>query len=119
MSASTSGDMHGTAVACCECTRAASFQGRVEFPAGHEFIRRRANACSSHLVEMVQGLREWARASRFADGILTVLAIDPYGLARLMALGVADPGFVFYSAPISWRGEADRPEKESSHGWRR
>jgi hypothetical protein len=104
------------AAACATCTREASFQARVEYPPGHEFIRRRANACSSHLVEIVQTLRGWARASQLAGGMLTVLAIDPYALPRLMALGVADPGLVFYSVPISRGGGAARQAEGIHHG---
>jgi len=114
MSASMPGVTPTAAVACGACTRAASFQARVECPPGNEFIRRRANACSSHLAEIVQALHAWARASQFTDGTLTVLAIDPYGLPRLMALGVADPGFLFYSVPVSQCGGA--ATQELNHG---
>jgi hypothetical protein len=89
------------AVACTECTRAAFFQARIEFPGGPEFIRRRANACSSHLIDIIQSLHSWARVRQLTTGgWLTVLAIDPYALPRLAALGIADPGFAFYSARI-------------------
>jgi hypothetical protein len=104
------------AAACATCTRAAFFQARVEYPPGHDFIRRRANACSSHLVEIVQALRGWARAGQLAGGMLTVLAIDPYALPRQKALGVADPGLVFYSVPISRSGEAARRAEGIHHG---
>jgi hypothetical protein len=89
------------AVACIACARAAFFQARVESPAGREFILRRANACASHLVDVIQQLRTWACTHDVACGSLTVLAIDPYALPRLAALGIADPGFAFYSAPIT------------------
>jgi hypothetical protein len=104
------------AVACATCTRAAFFQARVEYPAGPEFIRRRANACSVHLVDVIQLLRGWARARRLASGgWLTVLAIDPYALLRLAAVGVADPGFVFYSAPITRFAEIAPSAEEHQH----
>jgi hypothetical protein len=115
MSAFTSGAAPGAAAACATCTRVASFQARVEYPPGHESIRRRANACSSHLVEIVQALRGWARASQLAGGMMTVLAIDPHALPRQMALGVADPGLVFYSVPIS-RGGGSRRAEDPHHG---
>lgn len=104
-----------TAAACGACTRAASFQSRVEYQAGHEPIHRSANACSRHLAEVVQALHAWARASRLTGGTLTVLAIDPYDLPRLTALGVPDPGFVFYSAPIGQSGGAARQREELRH----
>jgi hypothetical protein len=95
------------AAVCTECTRPAFFQVRIEYPAGPEFIRRRANACSGHLTDIIELLRSWARARELASGAwLTVLAIDPYALPRLAALGIADPGFAFYSAPITQLGAA-------------
>jgi hypothetical protein len=91
----------GMAVPCSACTRAAFFQARVESPVGQEFTLRRVNACASHLVEVIKRLRAWARGHDASRGWLTVLAIDPYALPRLAALGIADPGFAFYSAPIT------------------
>jgi hypothetical protein len=103
----------GGAAACSECTRAAFFQARVEWPPGYapsrehgrehgrELTGRRANACASHLVEVIQLLRAWARGSHLTGGWLTVLAIDPYALPRLAALGIPEPGFAFYTAPIT------------------
>jgi hypothetical protein len=92
----------GGAAACNACPRAAFFQVRVEWPPvqpGH--THRRANACAGHLVEVIEQLRAWARDSHLTGGWLTVLAIDPYALPRLAALGIPEPGFVFYSAPVS------------------
>jgi hypothetical protein len=88
-------------VACSVCTRAAFFQARLESAAGHEPILRRANACASHLVEVILQLRAWARRHHVTRGWLTALAIDPYGMPRLAALGITDPGFAFYSAPLT------------------
>jgi hypothetical protein len=104
------------AVTCAACTREAFFQARIEYPPGPEFIRQRASACSSHLVDIIQTLRTWARARQLASGgWLTVLAIDPYALPRLAALGVADPGFAFYSAPITRFGAAAPHKEEPQH----
>jgi hypothetical protein len=89
------------AAACSACPRAAFFQARIEWPPGAEHIRRRANACASHLVDVIETLRAWAQGSQLAGGWLTVLAIDPYALPRAAALGVAEPGFAFHSAPIT------------------
>jgi hypothetical protein len=91
----------GEPTACSACTRAAFFQARVEWPPGKEQARRRANACAGHLVDVIQQLRDWARDSQLPGSWLTVLAIDPYALPRLAALGIPEPGFAFYSAPIS------------------
>jgi hypothetical protein len=100
------------AVGCTECGRTASFQARIEYPAGPEFIRHRASACSGHLIDIIQTLRSWAQARHLTTGgWLTVLAIDPYALPRLAALGITDPGFAFYSAPITHFGAADRDEE--------
>ncbi|HEY6790512.1 MAG TPA: hypothetical protein VI365_24720 [Trebonia sp.] len=89
------------AAACSVCPRAASFQARVESPADAEHPFRRANACASHLVEVIEELRAWARARQLADGLLTVLAIDPYALPWLAARGITDHGFAFYTAPVT------------------
>jgi hypothetical protein len=89
----------GGAAACTACPRAAFFQVRVERPSGH--ARRRANACATHLVEVIEQMRAWARDSHLTGGWLTVLAVDPYALPRLAALGIPEPGFAFYSAPIT------------------
>jgi hypothetical protein len=92
----------GGAAACHACPRAAFFQVRVEWPPGQPgHSHRRANACASHLVEVIEQLRAWARDSHLTGGWLTVLAIDPYALPRLAALGIPAPGFAFYSAPLS------------------
>lgn len=88
--------------ACSVCTRAAFFQACVEWQGGNGLIRRRVNTCASHVIEAIQLLRAWGHVSGLVDGWLTVLAIDPYALPRLAALGIADPGFAFYSAPIAW-----------------
>jgi hypothetical protein len=99
------------AAACGTCRREACFQARVDPAAGHEHPARHANACASHLVEVIEMLRAWASSSRLADGWLTVLAIDPYAISRLAAEGVTDHGFAFYSAPINWPGVAARREE--------
>jgi hypothetical protein len=104
------------AAECTECTRPAFFQARLEYPAGAEFIRRRANACSGHLTDIIELLRSWARDRELASGAwLTVLAIDPYALPRLAALGIADPGLAFYSAPVTRLGAAAEYEEEGQH----
>jgi hypothetical protein len=88
-------------VACVVCPHAAFFQARVEWGTGPERIRRRVNACASHVIDAIQLLRAWGHDSQLTAGWLTVLAIDPHALPRLAALGIADPGFVFYSARLS------------------
>jgi hypothetical protein len=104
------------AVTCSACPRAAFFQARVEAPPGGEHIRGRAAACASHLVDVIQLLSGWARASRLAGGWLTVAAIDPYAQPRLAALGAVD-GFAFYSGPIASLGATARgDEEEIRHG---
>lgn len=102
------------AIACTVCTRAAFFQARVEWAAGapgRDRVRRRANACASHVIDAVQLLRAWGHDSELAGGWLTVLAIDPYAMPRLAALGIADPGFVFYSARLTAHGTIGRHEE--------
>src|SRR5215469_8957145 len=96
------------AATCSECTRAASFQARVEWPPDGEHTGRRANACAGHLVEVIQLLRTWARGSGRDGAWLTVLAIDPYALPRLAALGIPEPGFAFYTAPVTQAPLASR-----------
>jgi hypothetical protein len=90
------------ATVCSTCSRAAFFQARIESPAGREPARR-ANACASHLVEVIELLGSWARDSQLAGGSLTVLAIDPYALPRMTALGLPESGFAFYTTPVTGR----------------
>lgn len=104
------------AAACSACAREACFQARVESPAGQQHIRRRANACAGHLVEVIQMLRAWAGSRRLTGGWLTVLAIDPHALPRLAARGVTEHGFAFYSAPIARPGMTARLEEGYHHG---
>jgi hypothetical protein len=101
---------------CSACRRDACFQARVDPAAGHEHAARRANACASHLVEVIQMLRAWASSSRLAGGWLTVLAIDPYAVSRLAADGVTDHGFPFYSAPLNRPDVVARREEGCDHG---
>jgi hypothetical protein len=89
------------AMRCSACPRAAFFQAHVESPAGHEFILRRANACASHLVDVIVQLRAWATGNDVSRGWLTLLAIDPYAIPRFAAMNVVDQGFAFYTAPIA------------------
>jgi len=104
------------AVACALCAREAFFQARVEWAAGRERVRRRSNACASHVIESIQLLRAWGHDSELTGGWLTVLAIDPYAMPRLAALGIADPGFVFYSARLMAHGAARRREEVGGNG---
>jgi hypothetical protein len=110
MSAPVQKITQGKAVACSVCARAAFFLARIEYPAGPQFARRRAPACATHLVEVMQALCSWARSRQLAGGRLTVLAIDPYALPRLTALGVADPGLPFYWVPITRPAATAGPE---------
>jgi hypothetical protein len=116
MTATLPGVTAGGAVACVLCAREAFFQARVEWAAGRERIRRRANACASHVIEAIQLLRAWGHDSEYAGGWLTVLAIDPYALPRLAALGIADPGFIFYSARLTTHGAARQHEEVGGNG---
>jgi len=104
------------AVACLLCPREAFFQARVEWAAGPERTRRRANACASHVIDAIQLLRAWGHDSALTGGWLTVLAIDPYAMPRLAALGIADPGFIFYSARLSGHGAARQREEVGGNG---
>jgi hypothetical protein len=106
----------GGAAACSACTREAFFQARIESPPGRRHTRRRVNACASHLIEVIQTLRAWAQASRLTAGCVTVLAIDPYSMPRLAALGITDLGFAFYSVPITRPDAAARRGKAFHHG---
>jgi|SRR5215469_14032843 len=101
------------ATVCSTCSRAAFFQARIESPAGREPARR-ANACASHLVEVIELLGAWARDSQLAGGMLTVLAIDPYALPRMNALGLPESGFAFYTTPVTGRPVTGRPITESA-----
>ena len=114
MSAPAPNVTSGGAAACAACATAAFFQVRVEWPGspGREHTHRSANACAGHMVEVIELLRAWARDSQLAGGSITVLAIDPYALPRMADLGLPEPGFAFYTAPVGARrparGEAGR-----------
>jgi hypothetical protein len=92
----------GVAIACVVCSGAAFFQARAEWPRGHSRVGRRTSACAAHVVEAIVLLRAWGHDCGLADGWLTVLAIDPHALGRPRGDGEgAEPGFPFYSAPLS------------------
>jgi len=50
-------------------------------------IRRRVNACASHLGTVVVALAAWAVEQRLTDGDLTILAIDPPPRASALPSG--------------------------------
>jgi len=89
------------------CERVACFQARVEATAGHNEIRRRANACGRHLTDVVQALCAWVRDCNMSGGWLTVFAVDPHAMRppdhRGEPTRQEDPGFPFYALPISRR----------------
>jgi len=57
---------------------------------------RRANACAYHVPDVIEALRAWAREHDLADGLLTVLAIEPAAGGRVRGqpgpLGQPGPG---------------------------
>ena len=59
------------------CGRPSRFRARLEAADGRQPVRKSAEACASHLGEMVQALTNWARSHHLTEGQLTVLAIDP------------------------------------------
>jgi hypothetical protein len=61
------------------CHRPPCFQARLDAACGASRapIRRRAEACASHLGTMVTALAAWARDHDLTDGDLTILAIEP------------------------------------------
>jgi hypothetical protein len=59
------------------CGHPPRFQARLEAMDGAQPVRRSAEACASHLTDMVQALTTWARHHHLTEGQLTVLVIDP------------------------------------------
>jgi hypothetical protein len=59
------------------CGHPPRFQARLEAVNGTQPVRQNAEACASHLTDMVQALTTWARRQHLTDGELTVLTIDP------------------------------------------
>jgi len=45
--------------------------------------RRQANACAYHVPDVIEALRAWAGDHDLADGLLTVLAIEPAAGGRV------------------------------------
>jgi hypothetical protein len=90
----------GVATACVACSGAAFFQARAEWPRSGSRVSRHVSACAAHVVEAIQLLRAWGHDCDLTDGWLTVLAIDPRGLAR-PGRGSDESGLPFYSAPLA------------------
>jgi hypothetical protein len=61
------------------CHRPPRFQAHLDAPqhAQRPRVRRRTEACASHLGAMVQAMTIWAREQELADGDLTILTINP------------------------------------------
>ncbi|HCU94748.1 MAG TPA: hypothetical protein DHU96_19420 [Actinobacteria bacterium] len=60
------------------CRRPSRFQARLD--AGHGTqgrLCKDAEACASHLADIVQALTTWARENNFREGNVIVLAIEP------------------------------------------
>jgi hypothetical protein len=69
----------GTCQADTTCHRTPRFQAHLDAAqhAQHLRVRRRTEACASHLVAMVAAMTTWAREQDLTDGDLTILTIDP------------------------------------------
>jgi hypothetical protein len=66
---------------------------------------RQANACAYHVPDVIEALRAWAGERDLADGLLTVLAIEPAAGGRVP--GPSGPpgqpelrGFAFSTIPL-------------------
>jgi hypothetical protein len=91
------------------CHRPARFQARLEAAPGpgQSGLRKDAEACASHLTDVIQGLTTWASDHHLTDGHVTVLAIDPLpysayppGPARREP-GTVTPGLIFSTIQLT------------------
>jgi hypothetical protein len=67
------------AALCEACGGEAWFEARVDARTGDEPVSRHAGACAGHLLGIVQGMSAWVRDNDLAAGLLTVLAVNPFG----------------------------------------
>ena len=72
------------------------------------WAHRQANACAYHVPEVIEALRAWAGEHGVADGLLTILAIEPAAGERQPVQpgqgdGPGEPesrGFAFSTIPL-------------------
>jgi len=73
---------------------------------------RQANACAYHVPDVIEALRAWAGEHDLADGVLTILAIEPAMSGRVP--GQPGPrGFAFSRIPL---GPVPRRDPEPRGG---
>ena len=81
---------------------------------------RQANACAFHVTDVIEALRAWAGEHDLADGLLTILAIEPAAGSRVPGQpggqGQSElRGFAFSTIPL---GSAQRRDPEARSGGR-
>jgi len=105
----------GSCDADTECLHVPCFQ--VQLDASRP---RQANACAYHVPDVIEALRAWAGEHDLADGLLTVLAIEPAAGRRVPGPpgqpgGPGEPelrGFAFSTIPLG-PGQRRDPEAQS------
>jgi hypothetical protein len=97
-----------------KCLHVPCFQVQLEASRPRQ-SHRQANACAYHVPEVIQALRAWAGEHDLADGLLTILAIEPAAGGRQpsqsggpgqpgQSSGPGQPGlrgFAFSTIPLS------------------
>ncbi len=90
-----------------ECLHVACFQVQLEASRPRR-AHRQANACAYRVPEVIEALRAWAGEHGVADGLLTILAIEPAAGGRQPVQpgqgdgpGQPEPrGFAFSTIPL-------------------
>jgi hypothetical protein len=102
------------------CLHAPCFQVQLEASRPRR-AHRQVNACARHVPEVIEALRAWARDHGVADGLLTILAIEPAAGGRppgpsAQGAGPGQPelrGFPFSTIPL---GPAQRRDPQAGVG---
>jgi len=74
---------------------------------------RQANACAYHVPDVIEALRAWAGERDLADGVLTILAIEPAAGGRVPGQPGSLRGFAFSQIPL---GSVPRRDPEPRSG---
>jgi len=74
----------GSCDADTECLHVPCFQVQLDASRPRQ-AHRQANACAYHVPDVIEALRAWAGEHDLADGLLTILAIEPAAGGRVPA----------------------------------
>lgn len=88
----------GRCDAGADCVHVPCFQVQLEASRPRR-DHRQANACAYHVPEVIEALRAWAGEHDLADGVLTILAIEPAAGGRVPSQA-GMRGFAFSQIPL-------------------